>query len=333
MHRIWFLLAVNLFAQTAAPPSSPEAGRDHGRDSVLKSNDDILWHLKLGDIAEVDQVKYTSLPPVHARMSTAPGAKNPLIIPAYVFVPKNLDKSRKHPFLLFVHGGVHANFTTGSAHIIRELVEQGYSIISTDYRGSTGYGRSFYEEIDYGGLENEDVYRGRQYMLDTYPFLDPARCGILGWSHGGMITLMNLFEHPESFAVGYAGVPVSDLVARLGYSTEAYRALFSARYHIGKTVRDDIQEYLRRSPITHVAKLKTPLLVHSNTNDEDVNVLEVRRLIMALKAEGKTFESKIYENAPGGHAFNRIDTQLARESRKEIWRFLNGYLKPAKPIQ
>ena len=78
----------------------------------------------------------------------------------------------------------------------------------------------------------------------------------------------------------------------------------------------------------HAAKLRTPLLIHTNTIDEDVNVLEVRRLISALKAEGKQFEYKIYEAAPGGHSFNRIDTPLARESRKEIYAFLAKYLKP-----
>ena len=117
-------------------------------------------------------------------------------------------------------------------------------------------------------------------------------------------------------------------MARLGYKSDSYGRIFSDKSHVGKTVDQDIQEYLRRSPISHVAKLKTPLLIHSTTNDEDVNVLEVRRLIAALKAEGKTFESKIYEDAPGGHHFNRIDTKLARESRAEIYKFLARYLKP-----
>jgi dipeptidyl aminopeptidase/acylaminoacyl peptidase len=144
---------------------------------------------------------------------------------------------------------------------------------------------------------------------------------------------MNIFEHPESFAVAYAGVPVSDLVARLGYSTDAYRQLFSAPYHIGRSVREDIQEYRRRSPVYHAAKLETPLLIHTNTNDEDVNVLEVENLIAALKAAEKTFEYKIYQDAPGGHAFNRLDTRLARESRVEIYRFLARYLKPERPVK
>jgi dipeptidyl aminopeptidase/acylaminoacyl peptidase len=229
---------------------------------------------------------------------------------------------------MYVHGGVHANFSSSAANIVRELIEQGYVVMAPDYRGSTGYGGGFYRQIDYGGRENDDVFAGRNWALETYAFLDPKRVGIVGWSHGGMIALMNIFEHPEAYACAYAGVPVSDLVARMGYKSPAYQELFSAGYHIGKSAEDDVKEYLRRSPVTHAAKLATPLLIHTNTNDEDVNVLEVQRLIAALKAEGKKFEYKIYQEAPGGHAFNRLDTKLARESRQEIWRFLAGHLRP-----
>lgn len=287
-----------------------------------------MWYQKLGDIAEIDKVRYTSLPPARIPNRTAPGAGNPVIIHAYTFIPKRLDKSKKHPLLVLVHGGVHSNFSSEAAHVVRELIELGYSIVSTDYRGSTGYGQGFYNLIDYGGREVDDVYLGRQWMLENHSFLDPQRVGILGWSHGGLITLMNIFQHPESFAVAYAGVPVSDLVLRLGYQTDAYRGLFSAPYHIGQTVRENIKEYERRSPIAHVAKLQTPLLIHTTTNDEDVNFLEVKNLIATLKAEGKKFEYKIYDDAPGGHAFNRLDTKIAKESRAEVWKFLGQYLKP-----
>lgn len=153
---------------------------------------------------------------------------------------------------------------------------------------------------------------------------------MIGWSRGGMITLMNILQHPDAYAVAYAGVPVSDLVLRLGYQTGGYRGLYSAPYHIGKTVREDIQEYERRSPIRRVSKLQTPVLIHTNTNDEDVNVLEVERLITSLKAEDKKFEYKLYQDAPGGHMFNCLDTMLARESRQEIYKFLAQYLKPSR---
>jgi len=240
-----------------------------------------------------------------------------------------MDRSKKQPLLVLAHQGIHGNVSSVElGHVIREMMEQGYAVIAPDYRGSTGYGQGFSNQIDYGGLEVDDVLAGKVWMLETYSFLDPKRVGAIGWSHGGLITLMQILLHPDEYAVAYAGVPVSDLVLRMGYESAAYQAQYSAAYHIGKSVRDDIKEYEKRSPITYAAKLTTPLLIHSNTNDEDVNVLEVQRMIMALKAEGKKFESKIYENAPGGHMFNRLDTKLARDSREEIYAFLAKYLKP-----
>jgi dipeptidyl aminopeptidase/acylaminoacyl peptidase len=324
-------------AASATPAPTPGAAAAPGPgmdlDTVMKAVDDMLWQMKLGDIADVDRSEYTSLPAAHIANPRAPGAGNPLIIRANTFIPKNLDKTKKQPLIVFVHQGIHANSDTRDAHVFRELVLQGYSIISSDYRGSTGYGRGFYQQIDYGGREVDDVFMGMQWMLENHSFLDPKRVGIIGWSHGGLITLMNVFQHPGDYAVAYAGVPASDLVARMGYEPDSYRALYSAPYHIGKTVREDIMEYRKRSPVYHAKELQTPLLIHTNTNDEDVNVLEVEHLIDALKAEGKKFEYKIYQDAPGGHYFNRTDTRLAQESRLEVWRFLAGYLHPANPVQ
>ena len=331
MTPIILLFAAVLLAQQApTPPPAPT--EDHRGDMILKAADDVLWHLQLGDIADVDKAVFTSSPLSKEPNPTAQGAGNPFIMYAYTFLPKKLDLAKKYPLVILIHGGVHSNFMSGSAsnsaHIVRELIKQGYAVIAPEYRGSTGYGAGYWRGIDYGGRENDDVWNSRNWMLETYSFIDPKRVGIIGWSHGGMITLMNIFEHPEGYAVAYAGVPVSDVVARMGYKGDNYRKLFSASYHIGKDANDDVKEYLKRSPVTHVAKLKTPLLIHTATNDEDVNVLEVERLIAALKAEGKTFDYKIYPNPPGGHHFNRIDTKLARDSRTEIYEFLRKYLKP-----
>jgi dipeptidyl aminopeptidase/acylaminoacyl peptidase len=182
--------------------------------------------------------------------------------------------------------------------------------------------------FDYGGLEVEDVDASRKHMIENYDIVDASRVGLIGWSHGGLISLFNVFNHPENYKVAYAGVPVSDLIARMGYKTQGYRDLYSADYHIGKTAYEDVEEYKRRSPAWQAHKLKTPLLIHTNTNDADVNVLEVEHLIKALKAEGKKFEYKIYKDIPGGHSFNRMDTKIAREIRLEIYAFLAKHLNP-----
>jgi dipeptidyl aminopeptidase/acylaminoacyl peptidase len=295
--------------------------------ALAKDVDDLMWVLRLNDIALVDKVRYTGPPPRVIPNPTGQGANNPVIIPAYTFIPKQYATA-KIPLIVLVHGGVHGNFETNYVHIVRELVNQGYAVIAPEYRGSTGYGRNFWRLIDYGGLEIDDVYAGKQWMLENYSNIDPQRVGIIGWSHGGLISLMNAFAHPQDYKVVYAGVPVSDLIARMGYKGQSYRDLYSAPYHIGKTADQNVNEYKSRSPAWNAEKLATPLLIHSNTNDEDVNVLEVEHLIKSLKAAGKTFEYKIYDNAPGGHAFNRLDTKLAKDSRAEVYRFLAQYLNP-----
>jgi dipeptidyl aminopeptidase/acylaminoacyl peptidase len=304
--------------------SGEQRGEQHQLRSLEKAIDDVLWYLKLQAHAEIDMIRYTSKPP---RMSnpTAQGAGVPMIIPAYVFTPKKLKPGGKAPLLVFVHGGVHSDFNTGSAHIVKELIDEGYVVIAPEYRGSTGYGGGFYDQIDYGGAEIDDSYGARNWAVENLPQVDPERVGIIGWSHGGYHALFNVFNWPKAYKVCYAGVPVSDLVQRMGYKSQSYRDIFAG--FIGKQAVDNPAEYRKRSPVNHVAKLETPLLVHTNTNDEDVNVMEVEHLIEALKAAGKKFEYKIYQDAPGGHAFNRIDTPLARESRREVYAFLARYLK------
>jgi dipeptidyl aminopeptidase/acylaminoacyl peptidase len=308
---------------------------NHQLAVVNRRIDDVMFFHRVGDIADIDIVTFTGPPSRHQENPTAQGAGNPLRVSAYVFIPKDLDRTRSQPLLVYPHGGVHSNFSTGMTNRLREMLEQGYTVIAPEYRGSTGYGGGFYREIDYGGLEIEDTYAARNFMLDNYDFLDENRVGIVGWSHGGLHALLNIFDHPDAYAVAYAGVPVSDLIARMGYKTQGYRDLYSADYHIGASAYEDVEEYRRRSPSWNAHRYDgTPLLIHTNTNDADVNVLEVERLIQALQAEGKTgFQYKIYEDVPGGHGFNRLDTQVAKESRREIWRFLAPILRPARPIR
>jgi len=301
----------------------------HRLNELEKSIDDILWYHKVGDVAHIDKVRHVGPPPANIPNPTAMGAKNPVKFYSYVFIPRDLDYSKKYPLLVFPHGGVHSNFSTYYTHIVRELIAQGYIIIAPEYRGSTGYGRGMYRLIDYGGLEVDDVHAAKDYMLKNYHFVNNEKVGILGWSHGGLITLMNIFNYPKDYDVAYAGVPVSDLISRMGYMTDGYRDLYSADYHIGKTAYENVEEYKKRSPAWNANKLKdTPLLIHTNTNDDDVNVLEVQHLIKSLKAANKKFEYKIFKDAPGGHSFDRMDTVLAKKIRLKVYNFLAKYLNP-----
>jgi dipeptidyl aminopeptidase/acylaminoacyl peptidase len=306
---------------------------NHRLDQLAKAVDDVQWYNKVGDVASIDKVFIVGPPPAKVKDSTARGAWNPVKFWAYVFIPQKLDRNKKYPLLILPHGGVHADFTTYHTHIIRELMAQGYIVAAPEYRGSTGYGKDFYERIDYGGREVEDNHATRNWMVENCSLVDSNRIGAIGWSHGGLITLLDIFDHPQDYRVAFAGVPVSDLVLRLSYLDDDYRKDFYANYHIGKTVSEDSAEYLRRSPVTSVNKLKTPLLIHTNTNDDDVHVEEVQHLIEELKAAGKKFDFEIFQEAPGGHSFDRIDTKLAKQTRLKIYSFLARYLNPPHTLK
>jgi len=324
----------------AAPPApAPEAAPSQAQqltrvqqsinfnvDITTRLSERSVWQYQLSDIADIDSFEITSSKPIRMTNATGQGAGNPLIIYFMSLTPKKLAAGKKAPLMVFVHGGVHGRFDLIYLHPIRELLSQGYIVVAPDYRGSTGYGGEYYNQIDYGGAEVDDVHTIKDWAVANLPHVDANRVGIMGWSHGGYITLMTIFRWPHEFKVAYAGCPVSDLVMRMGYKSQGYRDMFAG--FIGKQAEDNPMEYRKRSPYFHAAELDTPLLVHSNTNDEDVNVMEVQHLIDALKAAGKQFDSKIYENAPGGHHFNRIDTETAKESRQEVYSFLGKYLKP-----
>ncbi len=302
--------------------------QDFALDQLQKKIDDTLWFHRVGDVAIIDKVYLPTVPnPREEETYGIANDRHPIKIWCYVFEPRARAEGERLPLVVLPHGGVHGDFDTYYTHIVRELLAEGYVVIAPEYRGSTGYGRATYEAIDYGGLEVDDVVAARDWAVENLDSVNGRRVGILGWSHGGMIALLSVFDHPDKFAVAYAGVPVSDIVARMGYLTDDYRALFSAEHHIGQTANENVDEYRRRSPAWNAHKLRTPLLVHTTTNDRDVNVIEVEHLIKSLKAENKEFEYKIYEDFPGGHSLNRTDSALARQSRREVYDFLRRHLR------
>ncbi len=307
-------------------------GYRHTHDQIVKKTDDLMWHRLLGDVAFVDKVRLTGPPRWKPLKEEDRFAANPLQFYSYIFIPKSIDPAKKYPLIVLPHSGIHADFSTYYAHIVKELIAQEYIVVSAEYRGSTGYGKGTYENIDYGGLENEDVLTSRDYMVENYSIVDESRIGIIGWSHGGMISLMNILRYPQKYNVAFAGVPVSDLVNRLESHGDSYRAYFIPKYHIGESIEENLEEYKRRSPSNYASLLEKPLLIYTNTNDNDVYVEEVIAMIDSLKANDKIFEYKIFQNASGGHGFDRIDSKEATEIRYTVHKFLEKHLDPPKPF-
>ena len=263
-----------------------------------------------------------------------------LEIPAYLFAPLNV--TGRHAAMVWVHGGVHGDWTTSLFAFVREATQRGYVIITPDYRGSTGYGEEYYKKIDYGGKEIDDVISAYDY-LKTLSYVDPERVGIMGWSHGGFITAHALFRLQHPFKAGAAIVPVTNLVFRLSYKGPGYQRSYAAEEGIQGLPFENRAEYIKRSPVFHAANLKVPILVHVATNDTDVDFVEDQQMVytlMALKpdlAETKIYVDPVPGPASGGHTFSRRtnpqtlerdDSPDQIDSWNRTWAFFERNLNP-----
>ena len=309
------------------PEDHPSA--DYARHIAVKARTDSIFEARSRGVMQYRKTTYRS---------PADG----LEIPVYVFAPLTPRGARGHAAMVWVHGGVHGNWTESYLPFIIEAVQRGYVIVAPEYRGSTGYGREFHEAIDYGGLEVDDVLGAYAY-LRTLPYVDPARVGVMGWSHGGFITAHLLFRGATPFRAGAAMVPVTNLFFRLSFKGPSYQRSFSTQRAVQGLPFEKREEYKRRSPYYHVDSLRTPLLVHVATNDDDVNFEEAQPLIDALRARKPHLsETKVYvDPTPGptsrGHTFNRRvhpvtlardDSPEQRDSWNRTWAFLEEWLRP-----
>src|SRR5204863_9544086 len=134
-----------------------------------------------------------------------------------------------------------------------------------------GYGQNYYDAIDYGGAEVDDVTTAVGVLAARYPEVDPARIGIIGWSHGGMIALLAIFRNQTTFKAAVAMVPVTNLFHRLAWKgIERQRQMIDPQNRFGGLPSEKPQVYKDRSPLFQVDKLQIPLLVHLTDNDTDV---------------------------------------------------------------
>jgi dipeptidyl aminopeptidase/acylaminoacyl peptidase len=264
-------------------------------------------------------------------------------IPAYVFQPLQRRGARGHAAMIWVHGGVHGDWSAGMMPFVKEAVQRGYVIVAPDYRGSTGYGPEHYFAIDYGAKEVDDVISAYDYITQSLPHVDPERVGMMGWSHGGFITAHSLFREQHPFKAGAAIVPVTNLIYRLSRKGPGYQRGFSTQRGIQGLPFEKPDEYIKRSPLFHVDKLRVPILVHVATNDTDVNFDEDVQLVYALRSQKADLsETKVYvDPAPWGssvgHAFSRrvdpqtlerVDSPEQIDSWNRTWVFFEWILRP-----
>jgi dipeptidyl aminopeptidase/acylaminoacyl peptidase len=301
------------------------ADRDFDRDIRGKAITDSIYGAVTDGVVDFRKVTYRS------RIGD-------MDIPAYVYQPLEKRGARGHAAILFVHGGVHSNWTPNYWPFVREAVERGYVVIAPDYRGSTGYGKAFHDAIDYGGYEIDDVVTAYDYIVDNLPHVDPDRVAIMGWSHGGYISLLAASRENQPFKATVGIVPVTNLFQRLSYKGPGYQRSFATQARIQGLPFEEREVYKERSPFYQVQKIQVPILVHVATNDTDVNYEEAEMLIHKLRAvKPDIAETKVYVDPPSGHSFTRRvddetlerrDTAEMRDSWNRTWTFLEWVLRP-----
>jgi dipeptidyl aminopeptidase/acylaminoacyl peptidase len=250
-------------------------------------------------------------------------------VPGWLFVPKGLDRSKRHPAIVWIHGdGVNQNYD--GWHVQRNyavyysfhqyLLQQGYVVFAPDYRGSIGYGRDWRQGVymDVGGKDAQDAWMAA-HDLKTLPYVDADRMGVWGLSYGGFFTLIAVTDQPTLFR---AGVDVAGVVDYAMYYEDPYHGGWTAS-RIG-TPEQNPEVYRKASPLSHVDRLQRPLLILHGTSDVNVPYLHSVRLADELlkKGKGELFDFVTY---PGEfHYFTRA--HVLQDAWSRVDRFFRQHL-------
>jgi dipeptidyl aminopeptidase/acylaminoacyl peptidase len=213
-------------------------------------------------------------------------------VPAWLFVPKNLDRARKHAAIVWIHpDGVNQNYDGWHPdrneavyyEFHQYLLQQGYVVIAPDYRGSIGYGRDWRNDVymDVGGNDAKDARMAASY-LKTLGFVDPARIGVWGLSYGGFFTLLAITQEPTWFRAAVDVAGVAD-----------YKLYYDDPYHGGWTTSrigtpdEHPDVYAKAAPMSHVDRIQHPLLILHGTADVNVPFIHSVLLMDHLLKAGK----------------------------------------------
>jgi len=252
-------------------------------------------------------------------------------VPAWLFVPKNLDRTKQHAAVVWIHpDGVNQNYdgwhTDRNEAVYYEfhqyLLQQGYVVIAPDYRGSIGYGRDWRNDVymDVGGNDAKDARMAATY-LKTLGYVDPARIGVWGLSYGGFFTLLAITQEPTWFRAAVDVAGVAD-----------YKLYYDDPYHGGWTTsrigtpEEHPEVYAKAAPMSHVDQIQHPLLILHGTADVNVpfihSVLLVDHLLKAGKGDLTSF--MVY---PGEyHYFDR--SFVVRDAWHRVDDFFRTNLRP-----
>jgi dipeptidyl aminopeptidase/acylaminoacyl peptidase len=276
---------------------------DKTADKLTKIADVSPW-LDEKEMADMLPVNYTS--------------RDGLTIHGYLTLPKGytMETAKKLPVVVNPHGGPWARDNWGFNPEIQFLANRGYAVFQMNFRGSTGYGKSFWEaSFKKWGLEmQDDITDGTNWLIEK-GIADPERLAIYGASYGGYATLMGIVKEQELYAAAVDYVGVSNLFTFMQTIPPYWEPYLQMMYEmVGNPVADSLQ-MAATSPALNADKINTPLFIAQGANDPRVNKDESDQVVAALKARGVLVEYMVKDNE--GHGFyneeNRFDFYRAME--------------------
>ncbi len=254
--------------------------------------------------------KFAELPePEHFTFRASDGEE----IDGWILMPEG---NKKHPAVLEIHGGPKTSYGHAFMFEFYYLLSQGFSVIFTNPRGSSGYGEDFALHIrgEFGKRDYEDLMEAVDFVLKTYP-IDPDRLYVTGGSYGGFMTNW-IVGHTSRFRAAVTQRSISNQLSFWG--TSDIGPWFNGDYiGAGRDLWDAFDEYWEMSPLKYAKNVKTPLLIIHSEEDYRCPVSEAYQLFYALKM--RSIDTKMVLFPGENHDLSRSGKPKHREARlKEI---------------
>ncbi len=245
-------------------------------------------------------------------------------IPNIFYKPWQAMPQTRAPALVWVHGGPGGQTRQQYSPYIQYLVNHGYVVLGINNRGSSGYGKSFYTADDrkHGREPLWDCVAAKTY-LQSLPYVDSERIGIIGGSYGGYMVLSALAFKPEEFAVGVDIFGVSNWLRTLESMPKWWEAQRAALYKEVGDPQADRAFLQETSPLFHADKIRKPLFVIQGANDPRVIRSESDDIVAAVEKNGVPVEYVVFDDE--GHGFTKKKNQI--EGWSATLKFLDSYLK------
>lgn len=248
-----------------------------------------------------------------------------LEIPAVYYQPKQASSNNKMPALVWVHGGPGGQSRQSFSSLIQYLVNHGYAILAVNNRGSSGYGKSFFQMDDqnHGDKDLKDCIAGKDWLA-SQDVIDKDKIGIIGGSYGGYMTMAALTYAPDEFQVGVNIFGVTNWIRTLKSIPPWWASFKDALYtEMGDPNTADSVRLKKISPLFHTENVTKPLMVLQGAQDPRVLKIESDEIVEGVKKNGVPVEYVVFEDE--GHGFVKKENEI--EAYGRILKFLDHYLK------